>query len=269
MNIIDIGSNSVRLFCGGKKTVITTRLAENMRGGLLAPESINRTVDAISSLNEQGGGSCLAFATAAVRNASNKGEFLDLVFARTGIKVDVISGEKEAEIGFLGATEGIGRAAVIDLGGASCEIIFGESGKISYKQSFPFGCVSLTDRFGSDYEQITKFVSDTLCAVPYLRVNKYIAIGGTATSLAAMNLGLCEYDSIKVHGSTLTLPQISSLIDGVIAQKDYPTLSPMRRKTIGQGATALIATIKALGQSEVEVSEKDNLEGYLLSLNKY
>lgn len=266
MNIIDIGSNSVRLFCGGKKTVITTRLAENMRGGLLAPESINRTVDAICSLNELGGGSCLAFATAAVRNASNKSDFLDLVFARTGIKVDVISGEKEAEIGFLGATEGVGRAAVIDLGGASCEIIFGSSGKISYKHSFPFGCVSLTDRFGSDLQQITKFVSEALSSVPYMRVSKYIAIGGTATSLAAMNLGLSEYDASKVHGSTLTLPQITSLIDGVIAQKDYPTLSPMRRKTIAQGATALVATVKALGQTQIEISEKDNLEGYLLSL---
>ncbi|MCH5164417.1 MAG: hypothetical protein J1F36_05310 [Clostridiales bacterium] len=268
MNIIDIGSNSVRLFDGKKKTVITTRLAENMISGVLDTRSIERTVDAIKSLSENADGHCLAFATEAVRKATNKADFIEAVKAQTGITIDVLSGEQEAEISYMGATFGFtGSAAVIDLGGASCEIIFGNSGKITYKASFPFGCVTMKDKFNSDLSSITDYVNSLLADIPSYSAGSYIAVGGTATALAAMAQDLLVYDPNKVDGYKLEANIISRLIDQTMSGKAFPTLQENRRKTIVQGATALKTVISRLGQNVVTVSEKDNLEGYALKHN--
>ena len=265
MNIIDIGSNSVRLFDGKKKTVITTRLAENMQDGMLDKISMARTVDAIRTLCEQADGKCYAFATEAVRKATNKADFVSEVLARTGITVDVLSGDEEAEISYMGATFGSdGSAAVIDLGGASCEVIYGDGG-IKYKKSFPFGCVTMTDKFGSDLNGITSFVSATM-DVPHYCAERYIAVGGTVTALAAMALGLKEYDPSKVDGYMLSCGKIEELIERVLRGEGFPTLAPARRKTIIQGATAFNAVLGKLGCDCVTISEKDNLEGYMLKL---
>ena len=268
MNIIDIGSNSVRLFDGKVKTVITTRLAENMTGGELDHSSMQRTVDAIKSLSENAGGHCLAFATEAVRKATNKADFIEAVRATTGIVIDVLSGEQEAEISYMGATLGFtGSAAVIDLGGASCEVIFGAARKIVYKASFPFGCVTMKDKFNDDLDGITEYVNSLLKGLPSHSADRYIAVGGTATALAAMAQGLPVYDPSKVDGYSLESSVISRLIVQTIAGKTFPTLQENRRKTIVQGATALSAVIARLGQNSVTVSEKDNLEGYALKHN--
>ena len=268
MNIIDIGSNSVRLFDGKVKTVITTRLAENMVCGVLDSHSMERTVAAIKSLSELAKGPCLAFATEAVRKATNKADFIEAVKKQTGITIDVLSGEQEAEISYMGATFGYnGNAAVIDLGGASCEIIFGNNGKIIYKASFPFGCVTMKDKFNNDLDGITGYVCALLNDLPSYTADSYIAVGGTATALAAMAQNLPVYDPTKVDGYKLESSVISQLIDQTIGGATFPTLQENRRKTIIQGAMALNAVISRLGQSSVTVSEKDNLEGYALKHN--
>lgn len=264
-NIIDIGSNSVRLLCGNKKTVITTRLAENMTDGVLDEKSMQRTAEAIKSLFELSDGDCVAFATEAVRKASNKAEFLDKVRSLTGLTIDVISGEEEAEISYVGATLGYsGSATVIDLGGASCEIVFGKDGKLTYKRSFPFGCVTMTNLYGTDFDGISRHVCDIMSDLPALSADKYLAVGGTATALAAMAQNLAVYDPNKVDGYTLTAKAINALISGVTDGKAYPTLALERRKTIAQGATALAAVLTKLNVDAVTVSDKDNLEGYAI-----
>lgn len=265
-NIIDIGSNSVRLFDGKKKTIVTSRLAADMKDGFLDGASVKRTVDAVSSLCEIADGKCYAFATEAVRKAKNKTRFLEAVKAATGLDVDVISGETEAEIGFLGAAAGHKNAAVIDLGGASCEIIFGGDGKIVFARSFPFGCVTMADRFGGDYDGIARHVCDTL-ALPPLRAESYIAVGGTATSLAALAQELEVYDPAKVDGFKLCSSRISELIAEIDAGKTFPTLGENRRKSIVQGAVVLRTVMYNLGTDFVNLSEKDNLEGYMIKHN--
>ncbi len=261
MNVIDIGSNSVRSYDGKNKTVITTRLAEGMSGDVLSPLSIARTVEAIKKLSD--GIESVAFATEAVRRAKNRDEFLGLVYSYTGLTVHVLSGEEEAEISFLGATAGCKeRNAVIDLGGASCEIIFGENGKISFSRSFPFGCVTLTDKFGQDKPMIVKYVSGLLDVPPY-KYNRLFAVGGTVTSLAAMKKELRFYDRQAVNGTTLSESDIDGLIASVEVGKVYPTLSPERRKTIVAGGAAVCAVMQRLGGS-ITVSENDNLEGYVI-----
>ncbi len=267
MNIIDIGSNSVRIMADGKKTVITTRLAENMKDDMLNELSMSRTAAAVKTLCDMADGKCCAFATEAVRRAKNKGDFLALVKNLTGLSVDVLSGEAEAEISYIGATMGsIGDSAVIDLGGASCEIIFGKDKKIFKANSYPFGCVVLKDRFGNDLEALNRFIIDTF-DLPKMKADAYLAVGGTATALAAAHLALDVYDPNKVNGHKLTAEDISGLIDEIIGGKDFPTLGEARRKTIVQGAAALRAVMKISNIPVLTVSEHDNLEGYKISRN--
>ncbi len=267
VNIIDIGSNSVRLFDGTNKTIVTTRLAHNMRGDILDAHSMEVTAAAVADLWSRTKGKCYAFATEAVRKASNKEEFLKLVFSRTGLNVDVIDGDAEAEISYLGATRGLPKAAtVIDLGGASCELIFGDEKGITYKRSFPFGCVMLTDKFGDDLNGITRFVLDLLHPLPGIRPDLRIAVGGTATSLAAMAGRLEVYDPRKTDGYFLSAKTIVELI-GALGKTTFPTLDANRKKTIAQGATALCAVMRALNADGVIISESDNLEGYAIKHN--
>lgn len=259
MNIIDIGSNSVRLFDGKNKTVVTTRLAEGMSGDMLSPASMQRTAEAIERLYT---GDCIAYATEAVRKALNKQTFLDLVYKTTGLKIRVLSGEEEAEISFIGATKGFsGRATVIDLGGASCEIIFGENGKINYCRSFSFGCVTLSDKFGQNRAEIVRFIRQMLDVSPFSG-SKCFAVGGTVTSLAAMEKGLSVYDRELVNGTILSVASIDSLLSRVKLGEDFPTLSLERRKSIFEGGVAITAVMDKLQIDAVTVSESDNLEGF-------
>lgn len=262
-DIIDIGSNSVRLFSGGKKTAIVTRLAENMHLCELDETSMRRTVDAIKQLTLLSKNECRAFATEAVRKATNQDEFIKLVADETGLDVDVISGEEEAEIGFLGATNGINcRAIVIDLGGASCEIAFGEKGKIYFSKSYPFGCVTMKNLYGEALDTIAAHVKIKLDVPPI--DGKVIAVGGTATSLAAMAQRLPSYDPSKVHGFTLETKEIKNILHALSSGEEFASLDPKRRPTIMQGATVLYSVLKILGAQSLTVSESDNIEGYMI-----
>ncbi len=150
--IIDVGSNSVRYAVLTETTVVakkinSTVLADGLFfSGELKREAIERTVVAIEQFcreaKRDGADETAIFATEAVRAAKNGSEFTAEVLRRTGIAVDVLSGETEAEIGYAGAASySHETAAVFDIGGASCEIVCGKNNAITYKKSNPVGCV--------------------------------------------------------------------------------------------------------------------------------
>ena len=149
--IIDVGSNSVRLaiMADGKtlfKTLATTRLGEGLSvTGAMTPAAIGRTVNAIAGFSAQakaeGAEKVYVFATAAVRSASNRDEFLNAAH-RAGITVEVISGIEEAKIGLLGALKGRD-GGIIDVGGASTEVTVQSGGKLLYSKSVNIGTVRL------------------------------------------------------------------------------------------------------------------------------
>ena len=261
-SIIDIGSNSIRLLDNGIKTVLTTQLSENMTD-CLDLRSIRRTIDGIKELLKTATRPCYVFATEAVRKAANKKDFLFPLYIETGLKVDILNGEAEAEVGFLGATaDRNGKCVVIDLGGASCEIIRGQK-NIEYSTSLPFGCVKLFNLFGNDFSALKLFVKDSLKNLPDMIADEYIAVGGTATSLAAMAQNLSIYDPKLIDGYVLQKYTILKLIDN-IDKEVYPTLDPKRKKVIVQGSYALLCVMEKLGINSLTLSEKDNLEGYAI-----
>lgn len=278
--IIDIGSNSIRLMkCDGEyceKEVITTRLAEGMTNGLLTDESITRSVSAIAKFVDKfKGGAIYAYATEAVRSAVNKAEFINRVRSACGIDIDVLSGDDEAKCSYYGAINGFprlnGLSAIVDIGGASTEIIIGDGGEPVYAKSAPCGIVRVKDNCSEDDKRIDEYLKENLIAVhkDAISADRLIGIGGTVTSLAAMALELKVYDRDIVHGYTLERERITELKEIV---KTTPIekrinilgLNPSRTQTIYQGIKILECVMNIVGADEVIASESDNLEGYAL-----
>lgn len=275
--VIDIGSNSVRLMfvANGKvlyKRLNTTRLGEGLANSpRLKAEAIERSATAVAQFYDQakaeGAERVLAFATAAVRSAENGNEFTEKVKKLRPIDVEVISGETEAEIGVLGAL-GETDGAVIDMGGASTELVIKKSGKLTYKKSVNIGVVRLKDACDRDKNALVKTAEAAASAygqVPALPLVH--AIGGTATTLAAIKLGLQEYDSNKITGTVITAEELQKLADKLLLTEvekiaKMPCMPKGRADVIAGGATALAILMQSLRIEKIVVSDRDNLEGY-------
>lgn len=277
--VIDIGSNSVRLMlvANGKvlyKRLNTTRLGEGLASStLLKREAIERTENAVATFyqiaKEEGAEKTYAFATAAVRTAENGGKFVESVKGLCGLDVDVVSGEKEAELGILGAL-GFGDGAVIDMGGASCELAIKAGGKIIYKKSVDIGVVRLKDECGTDTIKLCKAATcaaEKYGAIP--KIQAVHAIGGTATTLGALALGLTEYDGERVTGTEITQVWLEKISDKLLSMPieeiaSLPCMPKGRADVIAGGAFALATIMQKLGIEKMIVSDRDNLEGYAI-----
>lgn len=277
--VIDIGSNSVRLLMasGGKtlyKDLNTTRLGEGLAlSGVLSAAAMYRTAFAVRDFKEralrEGASDVFAFATAAVRAAQNGSAFVQLVKETAGLVVDVISGEEEAAIGLAGAIGGASDGGIIDVGGGSTELTLRVGGSVARATSVDVGAVRLYDLCGRDREKLIRTAKEKIssfageCTVPVF------AIGGTATSLGALALGLMRYDPQKVDGYVLTAEKLDKLIDGIFARSPEEIAAqsclPLRRaEIVGGGAVLIREAMRLLELEQLTVSERDNLEGYLL-----
>lgn len=276
--VIDVGSNSVRLMISNgahslQKTVKTTRLAEGMgEDRILTPIAVERTVLAVSFFVEkaksEGVDKVFVFATAAVRQAKNGNDFVIAVKNACGVDVDVVSGEEEADLGYTGALCGAD-GGVIDVGGASTEVITVRKGNKIFSKSIDIGAVKIKDACGQDRRAAEKFIYDKVNTFGNIPVSNYYAIGGTATSIAAMLQELEVYDPNKVDSFVVTRENLENLIDklyslSVEERKKLKGLQPERAEVINCGALDLLFVMKKIGITSVTVSEKDNLEGYII-----
>ncbi|MBQ3115544.1 MAG: Ppx/GppA family phosphatase [Clostridia bacterium] len=275
--VIDVGSNSVRLMISEGTTTLnkfvqTTRLAEGMNEDeILKTVAIERTVAAVSFFCDKakslGVDKLFCFATAAVRKAKNGKVFVEKVKETCGVDVDVISGETEAKIGYMGALDGKD-GAIVDVGGASTEIIVVKGGVQVYSKSLNIGAVVTTDICGQDYSASKTFIEDKIEEYGIVPNSAFYAIGGTATTMVSIALGLEPYDPKKVHGYKLEKSQLSRLCDmlfsmSVEERKQIRGLQKDRAKVIANGANILLLAMEKVGADYFIVSESDNLEGYL------
>lgn len=276
--VIDIGSNSVRLLlwadgCSISKNVITTRLGEGISfSPRLLPQAMERTVRAIcefmGTAREFGAQKIYAFATAAVRSAENGNDFMQTVYQNCGIMPEILSGKEEAEIGYLGALEGRD-GGIIDVGGASSEIIIGKNGKIIYAVSADVGAVRLKDVCGEDKLRLKKYIDEKIAVYGDVPVCPMTLIGGTATSLAALEYRVEPYDPKVIHHSILTVEQIGVWAEKLLSmqQSERLLLKGMDKKRadiLGGGALLLYEILRKIQAEKVSVSEADNTEGYLM-----
>lgn len=276
--VIDIGSNSVRLMLDEGKPLNDKKLVSTWLGkglahtGVLSAEAMDSTAAAVSAFcreaKERGATEIFLFATEAVRSARNGEEFTARLERETGLKTDVISGEIEARLALTGAlSDQTDELTVIDIGGASVEIVRGDFVKLTYARSEPLGALRLLDLAGEDRASVERYLASALPAFGIVSGTEAAAIGGTATALASMDLRQSTYVPSEVHGHVLTADALRRLCDEIFAstdrRRDFPTLSESRAKIIGHGALTLSALLEYLDLDYVTVSEHDNMEGYL------
>lgn len=279
--IIDIGSNSVRLAVFDNDKVefrgkVSSRLGEGLaNGSKILLEPADRTLSAIKTLIVKAilfgveRQNIFAFATATVRRAENGQEFCQRVFDETGIQIDVVSEENEALLAINGALKD-GDGAVLDIGGASSELIVRENGKITYKKSLPLGAVVLYDMFGYDQDKMYKFLENAVKEygdVPKLK--KLVAVGGTATCCAFVMARARNYDAKITHNKVISLEDLTVLADKFFKfsneDKEKMGVESGRVKIIANGTALLITIVKYLGLDCYTASEDDNLLGYYLT----
>lgn len=275
--VIDIGSNSVRLMISvdGKtlfKRVIITRLAEGLCvDGNLADKAIVRTVNAVVQLcsmaKTEKVDKTFIFATAAVRQAKNSVVFTDEIKRMCKISVDVVSGENEAILGAMGAIKN-GSGIVVDVGGASSEIVKLTENNLEYAKSIDIGCVKLNEMFNDDVDKMKVYLDDKLKGYGNFSAKTVYSIGGTATSIVAILLGLDVYDASKVDGYFVKKECLKALADKLLGltvedRAKLKGLQKSREQVIASGAYLLYSIIEYVGADGFTASESDNLEGYL------
>lgn len=295
---IDIGTNSVRLllcafdegeFHNVKKMVEMTRLGKGVNETKsLDFERMKDTAMVVKRFVEEsrdfGSETINIMATSAVRDAKNASDFIDLIKSETGITIDVISGELEAEIGFAGVMAGVkdekGLNLVIDIGGGSTELIVGNHDGILFSKSLNVGAVRMTGTFLksdpvdlAELEKMNSAIDDninTVCrTLSDFDVNKAIGIGGTAATYATMSVQMDVYDRDKIHGTVITIDDIreinAKLMEMTIEErKKIIGLEEKRADIIFAGGIILEKILSSLGLESFEFSDFDNLEGYLV-----
>jgi len=215
----------------------------------------------------------LAVATSASRRAMNAASFYEDVLRKTGIRVQVISGEDEATYTWRGSLGGmelpVGTLMVVDPGGGSTEVITGEGRQLRTRCSLEIGTVRLTEMFlgygsvsASDYAKLRAHVDGVVGALAVPVIPKaLVAVAGTATTLMALELGLSKYDGEKIHGGTLSAAVLRTWIDRLLLatpdeRKTMVAVSPGRADTLLAGATILLRVLEQARRQACRVSDR-------------
>ena len=226
-------------------------------------------------------------ATSAVRDASNKEELFEPLRTLIGIEPEVIDGEREAALSFLGGTRGLdpsdGPFLLIDIGGGSTEFVFGRAPAIvDHAISTQMGSVRLTERVRpSDppseddlraFEAVVEPQLDEVeRTVPARDARTLVAVAGTATTLQACALGLERYDPDLIHRSTLTTEDAERTVRELAAMTNaeraaIPVMPTGRGDVIVAGASILVHAMRRFGSERALISETDILDGLALEL---
>lgn len=295
--IIDIGTNSCRLFLAQvfqgeeikiereiSKDVEIVKLGEDVnKNGYLKKEAISRTVECLKRYKEKadsyGAKELVAFATSATRDSKNRDEFLNQV-KEIGIDIRCISGDREAQLNFLGNSIVFEeRILVLDIGGGSTEFTLGEKGEIEFVKSINIGAVRGTERFFSTQnytddtiEKCREWVKDMISEVKFLKNKNFTLVGvaGTATTQISVQKQMRVYDSSKVHMSEIRLEELRENLKlflecSVEKRKHIVGLEEKRADVIIAGTIILITIMEELGVNKMIVSESDNLNGAMIS----
>ncbi|HTR75074.1 MAG TPA: Ppx/GppA phosphatase family protein [Solirubrobacterales bacterium] len=295
--VIDIGSNSTRLLVADvaegrvvpvERRSTVTRLGRGVDlSGRLAAEAVEATCAAVdpyvATLQELGAEQVDAIATSAVRDAGNGDAFIAELRERFALSARVLDGEEEARLTYLGATSETAPAVptlVVDIGGGSTELIVGEGREAEWHTSLQAGVVRHTERHlvsdpptPVELEELAAdlrgLIETAKAGAP--RAAAGIAVAGTPTSLAAIELELEPYDPNRVHGHTLELPNIQRMLSRLAAaplaaRTEITGLHADRAPTIVAGVVTLVEVMRAFGLDRITVSEHDILYGAAIAL---
>lgn len=299
---IDQGTNSTRLLVlapvSGSdpielaRDMVITRLGRGVdETGRLARASVDRTLEVIGRFARRARAlhseRIRLSATSAVRDAANAETFLGPARELVGSDPEVLDGEREAQLSFLGGTHGLdpagGPFAVVDIGGGSTEFVVGrEPGRAQAAISTQLGSVRLTERVGpadppsaDDLVAFRRLADAELDrveeAVTVRDARTLVAVAGTATTLQACAMHLERYDPDVIHRSTLTLLDAERALAELAAMTNderaaIPVMPPGRGDVIVAGATVLVAALRRFAFDRALISETDILDGLAFEL---
>ncbi|NED99749.1 Ppx/GppA phosphatase family protein [Phytoactinopolyspora halotolerans] len=299
---VDCGTNSIRLLVteidaeAGQQHDLDRRLRIVRLGqgvdatGRLADEALDRTMSALNEyvdiVRRFGVEQVRMVATSATRDASNAHRFVDGVRDILGVDPEVVSGDEEAALSFAGATRELGSEhphpyLVVDIGGGSTEFVSGRT-ELEAARSVDIGSVRITERhFAADpptAEQVAAARADIDVAldeaartVPLREARTVVGLAGTITTIGAIQLGLSEYDSTKVHHARMPADAVAEISDRLLAASHeeraaIPVIHPGRLDVIAAGSLILRRVVERSGAGEVLVSERDILDGIAWSI---
>jgi exopolyphosphatase/guanosine-5'-triphosphate,3'-diphosphate pyrophosphatase len=213
-------------------------------------------------LDQLGAERTLCIATSAVRDAENGEAFLGEIEWSYGFTTRLLSGDEEAELTLRGIGAVDSGTLVVDIGGGSTELqVVGTE----LRTSLDIGCVRLTERFGDDVEVVRAYVRDLL---PAAEPERAVGVAGTVTTIAALDLGLVEYDPVRIHGHSIskaaTEEQLSRLASLTVEERAQ-IVEPGRAPVIVAGAAILAEVLEFYGLDAIEASERDILHGAALA----
>lgn len=302
---IDCGTNSLRLLiaevdpAAGLLVDVTremriVRLGEDVDAtGRLSAAALERTfgaVDEYARVIDSVGVDAVRFvATSATRDAENRDEFVSGIRARLSIEPEVISGDEEAALSFAGATSNLEIAGaatpclVVDIGGGSTEFVMGDPGRApTASASVDVGCVRMTERhFATDppwpaevaaaRNDIDAAIKEAATTVPLRRAGSLVGLAGSVTTVAALAMGMWEYDAERIHGAVITAADVHRVCEELLysnreTRSANPVIHPGRVDVIAAGALVLSAIVAHTGVPEILVSEHDILDGIAASL---
>jgi exopolyphosphatase/guanosine-5'-triphosphate,3'-diphosphate pyrophosphatase len=300
---LDCGTNSLRLLIADVhassmsdvvRRMEIVRLGEGVdRTGRLSREALDRTFVVLDGYAEQirshGVDAVRMVATSATRDASNRDEFVAGVRARLGVDPEVVTGEEEAALSFLGATRELqhdsGVASpylVVDIGGGSTEFVLGDSSGPIAARSVDVGCVRMTERHLHDdpptqaevdaaRRDIVDAINRVRSTVPIEQAETLIGLAGSVTTVVALALGLPEYDAQRIHHARVVAADVRRVTDELLAatkeqRAAMSVMHPGRVDVIGGGALVLDAVMTEGRFADVVASEHDILDGIAFSL---
>ncbi len=293
---IDLGTNSALLLVaqaeGGRITPLLEeereiRIGEGLsRGGTLRKDAMERAIRALSEFRGRaqrlGAEKVILAGTSALREAKNRGEFLGLLQERLNGELSVLRPREEAELSFHGALYGLegldSPVLMADIGGGSTELVQGDEGKIAKWRSLSLGGVRLTEGYiysdpisqgnleNLNGEILKRFQGSSS---DFSSKGVLVGVGGTITTLAAMDMGMAHYDAQLVHGYKLSLSAVSSIFAklkrSTLAQRRRMIgLSPKRAEIILAGAAICLKLMEFLSRAEILVSSRGLRWGLVL-----
>jgi exopolyphosphatase/guanosine-5'-triphosphate,3'-diphosphate pyrophosphatase len=293
---IDCGTNSTRLLVRSpdgttlERLMRITRLGKGVDAtGRLDPDAINRTVDVLREFREVmdrfGVDRVRMSATSASRDAANREEFFGPAEQVIGVAPELLSGEEEGRLSFLGATSDLdparGPFLVVDIGGGSTEFSYGTD-ECEATTSLDIGCVRLTEKYlehdpplpeelSSCISVVEVFIDDVVRAIPEAAAAPtFVGLAGTITTVAAVELGLQTYDREKVHHFLLSKAAAEDVFRTLATESfedrvTNPGLERERADVIVGGTCILVTIMRRLGFAECLVSEADILDGLAIT----
>jgi exopolyphosphatase/guanosine-5'-triphosphate,3'-diphosphate pyrophosphatase len=295
---IDCGTNSTRLLVAGddgrtiERLMRITRLGQGVDAtGRLAPEAIERTVAVLREyrdvMDRHGVERVRMTATSAARDASNRDDFFTPAKEVVGAPPELLTGDEEARLSFLGATSELspddGPFLVADIGGGSTEFAVGVPPEPDGVLSTDMGCVRLTEKFlhsdpplpeelSQAFDIVRGYLDDVARVIPSAKeARRFVGLAGTVTTMAAVEQGLAAYDRDRIHHFVLTRAAAEDVFRTLATERradriHNPGLEEARADVIVGGAIVVTAIMRYFELDECLVSEADILDGLVITL---